>query len=147
MEEIESFLNTLQMDREYSFKLRDSLVEEFHRLKKLKKEILKQVVYIPPHIESLISRMNLQNELVDERSKEIELFVNPGNSKETEQNKTSILKSSPYEENGEKKEEKIRVKHLENQNNSSNLMSEKKISREEPHENSKKHSPFIFKFE
>lgn len=154
MEEIENFLNTLQMDREYSYKLRDSLIEEFHRLKKLKKDILKQVVYIPPHFESFLNQMNLQSKSLENgQTPDIEFFTNNTNLKEKHKNindtqENNLLKEEQHPvEYKIEPEEKQKTKQPEIKNNSSKLTSEKKISREETNENSKKHSPFIFRFE
>lgn len=52
-------LETLPSDREYSQKLKDFLIDEYHRLNQLKKEILKQVIRVPEEkrefIETLLS--------------------------------------------------------------------------------------------
>ncbi len=55
IEELEALLGTLQMDREYSARLRDSLVEESFRLRQLKQRINAQVIRIPPHFEAMLS--------------------------------------------------------------------------------------------
>jgi len=61
MEEIQTLLNTLQMDREYSKKIKDSLIEEYHRLKQLKSMILKQVIHIPPNFENFVEEVLTNN--------------------------------------------------------------------------------------
>lgn len=54
LEELDSLLNSLQMDREYSGRLRDSLVDESFRLRQLKQKINSQVIRIPAQIESFV---------------------------------------------------------------------------------------------
>lgn len=55
IEELDALMSTLQMDREYSARLRDSLVEESFRLRQLKQRINSQVIRIPPHIEAMLA--------------------------------------------------------------------------------------------
>jgi len=55
IEELDALMGTLQMDREYSARLRDSLVEESFRLRQLKQRINSQVIRIPPHFETMLS--------------------------------------------------------------------------------------------
>jgi len=55
VEDLDALLETLQMDREYSARLRDSLVEEAFRLRQLKQRINSQVIRVPEHFESLLS--------------------------------------------------------------------------------------------
>lgn len=55
IEELDALLSTLQMDREYSARLRDSLIEESFRLRQLKQRIHSQVIRIPPHLENLLA--------------------------------------------------------------------------------------------
>ena len=55
IEELDALMGTLQMDREYSARLRDSLVEESFRLRQLKQRINSQVIRIPPHFEAMLA--------------------------------------------------------------------------------------------
>ncbi|GIX41763.1 MAG: hypothetical protein KatS3mg129_1496 [Leptospiraceae bacterium] len=130
MEEIQTLLNTLQMDREYSKKLKDSLIEEYHRLKKLRSTILKQIVHIPPNFEDFINEL-FQNDKKIEQQIEIQtIFVSK--SSKSKEKKT---KSSPEENHNQKN-------NLE-ENNSSKISTEKKSSTQKTN----KKSPFIFKIE
>lgn len=54
LEELDTLLGTLQMDREYSLRLRDSLVDESFRLKQLRQKISAQVIRIPGHFEDFV---------------------------------------------------------------------------------------------
>lgn len=125
IEEIKNLISTLQMDREYSAKLKDSLIEEYHRLKNLKKEIFKQVVFIPPEYENFIKKLFLDSKEINQEpavKSEIEIHI-------IKENKTQQI---PYQ----KTEEKSNGKEIE----------QKKDSIKKIHEKSK-HSPFLFKFQ
>jgi len=129
MEEIQTLLNTLQMDREYSKKIKDSLIEEYHRLKQLKSMILKQVVHIPPNFENFVEEV-LTNNKKENQSIEIESNV------KLKPNLTqNIMQDPSYKKNHS------------TENNSSKLSNEKKSSQQKADEKSLKKSPFIFKFE
>ncbi|MBW7858591.1 MAG: hypothetical protein H3C43_09955 [Leptonema sp. (in: Bacteria)] len=54
LEELDSLLNSLQMDREYSIRLRDSLIDESFRLRQLKQKINGQVIRIPVQLEAFL---------------------------------------------------------------------------------------------
>lgn len=54
LEELDSLLNSLQMDREYSSRLKDSLIDESFRLRQLKQKINSQVIRIPAQIEGFV---------------------------------------------------------------------------------------------
>lgn len=127
LEEIQTMLNTIQMDREYSKKLKDSLIDEYHRLKQLKTTILKQVVLIPPHFEQFIEETVL-NHQKKEKNPKIEII-----SINKPENSTKFI-----EDNSKKIDS--------TENNSSKFSKEKKISSKNSDEKTKK-SPFIFKFE
>ncbi|MFN3604338.1 MAG: hypothetical protein ACK4UJ_06490 [Leptonema sp. (in: bacteria)] len=131
IEEIHNLLQNLQMDREYSGKLKDSLLEEYHRLKNLKSEILKQKIYVPP--ESL----NYIEKLLPEFS-DTEIIPN---SIEIHSN-TSL---SPFVGSIQSKEVTEKKKYQESEKNHSKEIPQKKDSKEI---NAKpKHSPFLFRFQ
>ncbi len=132
MEEIQTLLNTLQMDREYSKKIKDSLIEEYHRLKQLKSMILKQVVHIPHNFEDFVEEV-LTNNKKENQSIEI---------KEIKPNLElkSHLSQNIIQDPSHKKNHPI-------ENNSSKPSNEKKSSQQKADEKSPKKSPFIFKFE
>lgn len=56
LEELDSLLGTLQMDREYSLRLRDSLIEESFRLKQFRQKITSQIIRIPEHFEQFVEK-------------------------------------------------------------------------------------------
>lgn len=131
IEEIQNLLSNLQMDREYSQRLKDSLIEEYHRFKDLKKEILKQVILIPPQFKEYL--ISLFPELNEEPIIETEISIT----------KTS----SPSLESIKQKE----ISHLEEQEipeekNSGKEVQQKKDSIKKVHEKPK-HSPFLFRFQ
>lgn len=127
IEEITNLISTLQMDREYSAKLKDSLIEEYHRLKNLKKEIFKQVIFIPPEYENFIKKLFLDSNETNQETalkSEIEIHIIKDNQPQPIQ----------YQ------------KTVEEKNNSSKETVQKKDSIKKIHEKSK-HSPFLFKFQ
>jgi len=129
MEEIQTLLNTLQMDREYSKKIKDSLIEEYHRLKQLKSIILKQVIHIPPNFENFVEEVLTNNK---KENQAIEIQSNVEQKPNLTQN---TIQDPSYKKN------------YSAENNSSKTSNEKKSSQQKEDEKLPKKSPFIFKFE
>ncbi len=126
IEEIQTLLNTLQMDREYSQSLKDFLIDEYHRLKNLKKEILRQTVKFPENFLHLINDVIEKNQKVEETNLEIEIEIKKNN--QNQPNTRTLTK--------------------ENHNSGGKINIEKKDSKENDKEQKgQTKKPYLFRFE
>ncbi len=138
IEEIQNLLSTLQMDREYSQKLKDSLIEEYHRLKDLKNEILKQVIHIPHDYKEYLQSLfpELKEETYEDR--DISITKKFSSSVEfLEQRNVSNL---------EKKEVRIEIQD-EKKSGKENYQKKDSIKKIYEKQEKPKHSPFLFRFQ
>ncbi|MDW7975076.1 MAG: hypothetical protein RMI35_00810 [Leptospiraceae bacterium] len=140
IEEIQNMLNTLPSDREYFPKLKDSLLDEYHRLNQLKKEIYKQTVYIPETHREFLVNLFPEEEKQPQQSIEITFEVS------TSQNQQETPKTHPQPDHQAKQAQNQELQEpKENTKNKDDKEIKEKKARKD--DKTIKRSNFIFKLD
>ncbi|MCB1140107.1 MAG: hypothetical protein KDK23_15205 [Leptospiraceae bacterium] len=104
LEELDGMLSSLPMDREYSLRLRDSLIEESSRLKEFKQKILLQRVVAEGGSVAGVEAVASQD---DETQVSIQVPEKSANNGSSAKSKSSANKESNHRsENGRARQEK-----------------------------------------
>ena len=113
LEELEQLDKSLQDGREYTSRLRDSLVEESLRLKQLKQRILSQVIKNPPDVANTVVSTTLpETEKKQTKPGTVEIIL-PGKKASRESAKNTELTETSIPNLTEEKKEQAPVKSVE----------------------------------